>query len=351
MSKSLKKSNSAAAARRSGHGAGVRGGEMFKFRSDEYVLVGFDTVDGPEHHLFQRRVKNPPKDSLVRSIVKYGVIKPVEFEREPPSAAFPKGRILVVDGRNRIKAARRALVILREQVEQAGGDPSKVELFIKGIPRKGSEADLASLMHVSNSHHQEYRPSDEAEAVQRLLAYQLDRETICVTLGLTKAQLKDREAFLGLSLALQNAVDDGKMSISAAVKMSGMSKADQTKELAEYEARGERPTVKHVAGKVREAAGKAPVETPSQKLQRVRGIVDRYFTSDAGAALMTALGDVHLAGEASAALMAALGEIREILAPRPRRTSGMDQSDEEAPVMPPDALTGGADISAELACS
>jgi len=76
------------------------------------VIVGLDTEDGEEHHLFDERVFTPLDTSLVKNIQVYGVQQPVLLRTVD-------GLSLVVDGRQRTRATRRAAELAQEAGEVA----------------------------------------------------------------------------------------------------------------------------------------------------------------------------------------------------------------------------------------
>lgn len=314
------------AAKRTGHGSGIRGGEMFKFRTDEFIIVGLDTKDGPEHYLFDATAKDPPTESLVESIIKYGVLIPVEFERDGD-------RVLVVDGRNRVKAARIALARMREAAVKEGADPKKVELLIRGIPVKGTDVYLAGVMHASNAGRRIYGHREERQAVQHMLGHGADDLTICATLQITRAQLKERKAILGMAAPVLAAIDAGQVSPTAAATWAPLAKAEQVKALEETTKDGAKPTVERAANKAREATGRAPIETARGRIAKISAALDELAAEWTQLGALVELTEDERAAQAmttpSHAAIAIIARIANIAGWQPR-TATTDATQETA---------------------
>jgi ParB family chromosome partitioning protein len=261
-----------AAPQKTGHGSGKRAGELFAFPPDGpdgYVIVGLDTKDGPEHHLYDPRIHDPVPDFLVASIRHYGVKKPVLFVRDGE-------RVLVVDGRMRIRAAR----IARDQQKAAG----EVELVVRGLPERGDPARLFGVSRTTNLHIAD-GPLRNAENAQRMLDMGKGHDEVAMTFGVTEHTLR-REwlPLIGASKEVRQAVErgakNGGVGPTVAAKIAKLPLAEQPKALAELTKDGAKPTVHEAANKLRAAAGKAPVETARGKLTRIANELEKLANQD-----------------------------------------------------------------------
>lgn len=254
----------AKAAKKSDHGAGVRGGEMFKFDPYKYIIIGLDTKDGPEHPLYDERIRLPVPDGLVKNIAYYGVLKPVIFERIPGDDE----RVLVIDGRQRIRAARMVL-----DRQRAAGE---VEIAVRGIPQKGDGARMLGIARAANIHQSDGAMTNARNAQRMLDINGGDAEAVAIAFGVTKHTL-EREwlPLLGLTTRGIKAVESGAMSPTAGARLARLPKDEQDAKLAEITAGGAKPTAAAVNNKVREASGKEPIETPRGKLTRIGAELDR----------------------------------------------------------------------------
>ena len=235
-----------------GHGSGIRAGDQFKFDPDEVVLIGKDTDDGPEHPQYDRKVCAEASPVLVESMRLFGQFVPITFYREA-------GKVICSKGRGRVKAARVILSDLRREAEKAGKDPKEVEFYVIGIPGKPmDEATQVATKHAENLNRRIYDASDEADAVQEMLAHHASRRSMCAVLGISPSQLDERIALLKLSGPVRKAVDDGRLSASGGVELSKLSRADQIRKLKELTEGGTKPSVRQIKNKVRESQGKHP---------------------------------------------------------------------------------------------
>lgn len=251
----------------SGHGAGKRCGEMFSFDLwKEYVIIGLDTDDGPEHRLYDERNNRPVDQRILKPIRKYGVLKPVHFERDGD-------RILINDGRQRLRCAR---IVWKEQ--EAEGVPRDERIQVRGIPFRGDEAELSGVSAAANVHVEDGDPMISAKKAQRHMRYLHSEEDVAVAMGVTTQTVKQWLASLGLAPEIKAVIRGGKMSATAGTKLAKLTKAEQAKIAKEIANGGTRPTVEEAANKVRVARGKAPLVTAKGKLSLIGSLVDRLPT-------------------------------------------------------------------------
>jgi hypothetical protein len=248
-----------------GHGSGTRAGDVRSFSPYEVILIGYDTDDGPEHPLYDRKVKDPP--TYVESFLEFGQIVPIVFVRDGD-------RILVEAGRDRVKSARVVHDLLRERARQAGIDPDAsetlVEFRILGLPKKTDEATLVAIKHVENAGRRVYDILDQVDAVRDMVAHQVPRKRICAALKLTDAQLDERLALVKLAGPVRQAVEEGKLSPAAGVELVALPRAEQIAAVRELTEGGKRATVRQSKNKVRQVQGKEPVLTAAGRILQIR---------------------------------------------------------------------------------
>jgi ParB family chromosome partitioning protein len=112
-------------------------GVIFSFDPDEVVLI----VD-PKHPLYDVRIELPLKAGFVENVAARGVITPIVVRKID-------GKPIVIDGRQRVKAAREANVRRRAE----GLEP----IQISAIDRKGGAGDAYGVTVSAN----EFRTDDE----------------------------------------------------------------------------------------------------------------------------------------------------------------------------------------------
>lgn len=147
------------------------------------LIVGLDTfpkgLDVADYEQFSdpRRIRLPPKEGLIESIMQHGVNDPITCFSVKATTG-DRYRI-VVNGRQRVLAAREA----NKRMRALGGD------HFVSVPYVTKNDSDAVTVVVSNEYHTRQTPIDRAEKAARLLKW-----------GKTKAQV--RAAF---------EADDGKM--------------------------------------------------------------------------------------------------------------------------------------------
>jgi ParB-like chromosome segregation protein Spo0J len=77
--------------------------DTFLIDPTELVIIGLDTKDGPEHPLYDRRIKKPVPESFIANVEMEGVIKTIDVIKVA-------GNAVVAEGRQRTRAAREANV-------------------------------------------------------------------------------------------------------------------------------------------------------------------------------------------------------------------------------------------------
>src|SRR5262249_40534323 len=125
---------------------------------DKLVIIGLDTKDGPEHPLYDERIKLAIPEEFILQIMHHGVKTPINVVKDPET-----GKVLVKAGRQRVKAAREANKRLRKE----GAEP----ILVKAVPERGF-SDGAALMEsveIENTFRQEDSPLTRAKKIQRYL--------------------------------------------------------------------------------------------------------------------------------------------------------------------------------------
>jgi hypothetical protein len=131
------------------------------------------------------------------------------------------------------------------------------------------------------------------------LSQQFPEDQAATILGLGVAQFRSVLKLLDVGPAVRKAVMTGDLTPTGAIEMSALSEAEQTTQLAAIMSsaaeRGSKPTIRDVKAKVREANGKAPLETPSTRLKKVAGILDKLEDDSTKDDLWVALRKIRLA--------------------------------------------------------
>lgn len=204
-------------------------GTHFKLRPDQCVVVGLDTDDGPEHPLWDKRIRLPIDPGMVASVKEVGVIQPIRV-------AVEGDRYYVVAGRQRVRSARVA-------VEQG------VEVLINAIAEKMGDVERhAGIATIENAIRRDDSILDKAAEAQRALDREVPIARVAMRFGVTVTTIQSWISLLGLAAPVKDAIEQDRISPTAAARLASLPKADQKAalDLLVAESPGKRPTVAKV---------------------------------------------------------------------------------------------------------
>lgn len=249
------------------------------------IIIGWDTEDGPEHPHWDERASWDVDEDMAMDMANQGVLQPVTVRKD---GRGPDAPLLVVLGRQRVKAARRANEILKD----LGQPPIKLPCIIVGSDDK--QVVLMGL--AENAHRQDNDPVTKARALQR--AVQVNKIPIaeaCQAMGGISVQTGQQWLkYFTLDKVCQKAVEDEKISFTAVVELADLPRDKQKDKLKELLESGEKPTVARarrakVEGKKetgqKTKARETVCEVPSKRV--LRKVVEKgkeYGLNDAGIA-------------------------------------------------------------------
>lgn len=125
-------------------GTGASRTDAFSVHPEHLIIIGLDTDDGPEHPLYDERIKLPLDEKMVLNIAALGVQVPVLTQK------LDDGRIVVLDGRQRVRHAREA----NARAARAGGEWMRVPV---AAPKRADTGRAVSVMISAN----EFRTDDD----------------------------------------------------------------------------------------------------------------------------------------------------------------------------------------------
>ena len=194
-----------------------RRGNTFWLEPERLTLI-----TDKEHHLYDERVELPLNEAMVKNVMVNGVKIPVEVTTE--QADDDKIRIVVCDGRQRVKCAVEANKRLKEQ----GEEPIQVECKYQ----RGTETDLMDVMIVGNAFRQDDDPLTKASKMQRYMNRGKSKEEAAIQFGFSSAKsVENYLKLLDLCSKVQKALKKGHINQTQALKLHGMSKSEQEAEL------------------------------------------------------------------------------------------------------------------------
>lgn len=194
----------------------------FGLDPDELVIVGLDDGEGPEHPLYDERVALPLDEALVRNIMVFGVIEPIVVRK---NGTF----VEVVDGRQRVRAAREANSRLREQ----GAEP----LHVPAVVKRGDNGQIMGVM-LSTFLRQDDTPIGKAQKAARYLDTGKSEAEAAIVYGVSTQTIRNWMALLELAPRVQAAVTAGQIGAAAALELRDLPHREQESKIEAIAANG-----------------------------------------------------------------------------------------------------------------
>lgn len=237
-------------------------GTHFLVDPNELVIIGLDTKDGPNHPLYDVRITRPLAEDRIANFAFYGVLKPVLVRKDGD-------KLIVIDGRQRVRYARAA----NKELKKRGEEMIRVPVIVK----KGDDAHLFGVSRAANLHDGDDLLTNARNA-QRFIDMGRDLAEVATTFGVSASTVRNWIAMLDLAPEVQAQVVAGEIGTVAAVQLASLPAAEQVATVnevkAEAKASGKRVTSDALAGKAREKAGKvANASTPKAKLGKIETIL------------------------------------------------------------------------------
>lgn len=230
---------------------------------DELLLFDPETlviVTDPKHPLFDERALLQPEERLILSIMDVGVIEPIVVRK---NGEREKGvpNIEVVDGRQRVKAAR----IANHRILEQGGEPVRVP----GVRRLGDNVSLQGVMITTNELRLADSPLVKAQKLSRYLALGRTMEDAAVTFGATVSTLKGYLSLLTCHPDVIAALKKGRIGVTHAKMLSAMPQEEQPQKLVDILAKPERVNGSRESGEGEGGeGGEGSEESLNEKIER-----------------------------------------------------------------------------------
>lgn len=200
--------------------------------------------------LYDPRVKLPVDQALVKNILHHGVLEPVVIVKRD-------GGAVVVDGRQRVRAAREA-----SKASQAQGGP---EIRVPAVLRRGDNRGLLGVMVSANEIRRDDSVTDKARKVQRLMDAGYTEEELATVFGVGKQTINNWLSIFDVAPEVRAKIDKGEVPASSARKLAKMDRKEQLKTVKQ--AQKEKKTVSKA---VREKFGE-----PRPKMRNRKEIENR----------------------------------------------------------------------------
>lgn len=197
--------------------------DAYMFDPEDVVLV-----EDEKSPLYDERVNLPVSESLVLNMmhapegVPQGVIEPITVSRNAET-----GKVEVVVGRQRVKAAREA----NKRLKKAGMEPFRVPAMIQRLSGNGYRA--MGVLISENENRQDDTPIGRAKKMQRYIELGRDEAEVAVLFGISQASVKNMLALLDAPAIVRSAVEAGKISTSDGYKLAKLEPAEAKEKVEE----------------------------------------------------------------------------------------------------------------------
>ena len=181
-------------------------------RPEDLVIVGLDTGDGEDHPLYDERINLPENEVLQANIRTYGILQPVLVREEA-------GVLLVVDGRQRVRAAR----AIAAEAKASGTHAPRVPC----VRKKGEDSTMMGIMITTNEMRQEDKMFAKARKAARLLATLGEVNEVALAFGVSPTAVRNWLSLLEADESVKSAVQSGVISATAGVKLSKLPRPEQ----------------------------------------------------------------------------------------------------------------------------
>lgn len=194
--------------------------EVKYLKPENILIIGLDEelADGVVHALADERASLDVDENMVKNIMAYGVIQPVSVRREA-------GHYYVVDGRQRVKAAR---VAAKRQA-----DSGEIQTKVPCIEVTGDDNRVVGVMVSAN----EQRADDDilvkAAKASRMLDMVGSKPAVAIAFGRSTKTIDNWMVLLSAAPEVHQAVREGKISATVATKLAAKPREEQLVALAQ----------------------------------------------------------------------------------------------------------------------
>lgn len=205
-------------------------GNVYNFDPDDLVLI-----EDPKHPLFDPRVLKTPKPRMIASIIANGVLQPINVIKDGD-------RALVSAGRQRVKAAREA----NKQLRAKGLEP----VTVPAVYKKGmNEEQGAETAAIENAIREDETLLEKAAKALRLSATRPIAK-VAEIFGVSEVTINNWLGLLEMSPAVQNAVEEERVTMTDALKLGKLPKSEQVEAVKKLEESKPTQKARKAAGKV-----------------------------------------------------------------------------------------------------
>lgn len=197
----------------------------------DLTIIGLDTENGEDHSLYDDRIFLEVDEDLIKNIAYYGVQHPVLVQSD-------EEKLIVVDGRQRVRAVRR----LWDQAQASGSIPVKVPIRRVDAP----ENILSGIMISTNELRRDDDMLAKAAKAHRMFRQVGNLSEVALAFGKSEQAIRNWLVMAEADTRLHEAIRAGKIAFTPALEIARLTKSEQRVQvealLTKVEATGSRVT-------------------------------------------------------------------------------------------------------------
>lgn len=252
---------------------------------NDLTIVGFDTDDGPEHPLWDKRCKLPADENLADAMLRDGFQGAIEVRKNGEKDGKPIFEVVI--GRRRTKSARRA--------QEKSGQPFLINVLV----RKYTEEEAFAVRVGENIRRLDLSPLDKADEMHRYMKRGHNEKEAAIVFDMTVNGVKNIMRAHDLSADVRKAIEAGALSFAAAAELADLPRDEQGPamvKLLEAEEHGEKVTKRSVkkAKAARNNSDKsvAPAKRMINKILQLNKRNNNPLNEDVVKGILWTLGDM-----------------------------------------------------------
>lgn len=257
---------------------------------NKLIIIGFDTDDGPEHPLWDKRGKLPPDENLANAMLREGFRGVIEVRKNGKDEETGEDIFEVVFGRRRVKAARLAQ------------EKSKAPFLVSILVRKFDDEEAFAVRVGENIRRQDLSTLDKADELKRYLSRGHNEQEAALLFDMSVNGIKNLMRLHDVNAEVRKAVERDDISASAAAELADIPREEQSAALAELlknAANGTKAT-RQAAKQAKHKRNNSDktIAPPKRFITNILKLNDRHggmLNGDVVKGIMWALGDIKSA--------------------------------------------------------
>ncbi len=197
---------------------------VLSFETDALTII-----TDPAHALYDERIQLPLDEAITLNIMALGVREPILVWKDPET-----GKVLVVDGRQRVRHAIEANRRLAER-----GEPP---ILVPGVAQRGTLETMSDLMIAMNEARRDDPPLTKARKMAAFVGRGYSDSRLATIFACSQVTVRNTLALLDSTKAVQEAADTGQITLTHAKALAKLNPEEQRAKVAELVAAGKDAT-------------------------------------------------------------------------------------------------------------